>query len=487
MKTQLLTEITVPGTKSLKKMEAYYFDTPTGHLQKEKLAYRIRREGEQWVATVKGGGSSHGGLHERQEWNISVSDAQPDIHVFATTEIGKKLLAAVDDEALIPILITRFERTKLDVIMPDGSQIEVAADQGTIVAGEKTAPILEIELELKSGQPASVIKLGAMLGKEHPLVPESDSKFYRGLKLAGLAADPSEEKEPPREVHKHMKSSEGLCFSLVQAILQVMDAQKKLLENEIQPEDLHELRIALRRLRSLLDFSKNLFTEEEYQQHQSELREFGQDLGKLRDIDVAYEKWQQCYKIFGGKDGLSEVLLKQRLREANEVHKVLCSGQPSSLLLALWADLLTQEAQKKANDHITLEEYANNRLAEWIKGVTKQSVNIDWTNAGIVHKIRLQVKKIKYAVQALQPVFGEMPQFILRLDTLQVKLGLLTDYTAVDTVLTNLLKPNSSKALYLEMGMMLGWQECEKRILQSKMDKSWGKFYRTAQRWAWSK
>lgn len=187
MTTQLLTEITVPESKKKQLLEAHYFDTTIGSLQKEKLAYRIRREGEEWIATVKGGGTSCDGLHERQEWNMIVSDAQPNSKIFSGTDIGKKLIEVIGDQTLVPILITRFERTSLDVMMPDGSRIEVAADEGIIMAGSKTTPILEVELELKSGQTAAVIKLGAMLQGEYPLVPEDESKFYRGLKLAGLA------------------------------------------------------------------------------------------------------------------------------------------------------------------------------------------------------------------------------------------------------------------------------------------------------------
>ncbi|WP_378951707.1 CHAD domain-containing protein [Pelosinus sp. sgz500959] len=489
MTSQSLREIAVPDSKVCQTLEAYYFDTEIGSLQKEKLAYRIRREGEQWIATVKGGGASHGGLHDRQEWNVVVSNAEPDITVFSNTDIGEKLIEVIGDQILNPILITRFERTSLDVIMADGSQIEVAADEGVIIAGSQTAPILEVELELKAGQAAAVVRLGAMLAKEYPLLPESKSKFYRGLKLAGLVTDEPLETNQLIQLDKHMAASEGLRTGLVQLILQVLVAQQLFFENQTQTEALHELRIALRRLRSLLDFSSRLFTDEQYQWYQAELRTLGQCMGVLRDIDVAYENWRQYSQVIIREDktALGEVLAKYRLKETEKLYKSLYHGLSSPLLLDLWATLIEPQAPKFLEDHLSIQEYVVQYFAAWIKNVSKQSKNIDWTQTDTVHKIRLQIKKIKYVLQVFQPLLREIPQFSVRLDVLQDKLGLLTDYASIDNLFRTLLTGKATKALHLEIGMIIGWNEYEKMFIQNKMDKYWKKFHNVAKKWEWNK
>lgn len=168
-------------------LEARYFDTPDYSLQKARTTYRIRREGGRWVATVKGWGSADGGLHRRQEWNVVVSDDTPDAAVFIDMPIGLSLRQTVGDGPLVPLVATCFERHTLNVRTPDGSLIEVAADRGEIIAGERTAPILELELELKEGQPAALLRLGAALAREYPLLVGLSSKYHRALQLAGLA------------------------------------------------------------------------------------------------------------------------------------------------------------------------------------------------------------------------------------------------------------------------------------------------------------
>ncbi|MCV5217230.1 CYTH domain-containing protein, partial [Escherichia coli] len=58
---------------------------------------------------------------------------------------------------LVPLFSTNFTREQWLIGMPDGSQVEVAFDQGMVVAQgedgeERQEPICEVELELKSGQ-----------------------------------------------------------------------------------------------------------------------------------------------------------------------------------------------------------------------------------------------------------------------------------------------------------------------------------------------
>lgn len=172
------------------RLQAVYYDTADGSLRKKRLTYRIRQEEGQWVATVKGGGNVAGGLHQRQEWNVPVDGPAVDFAVFNNSPAGVLLREAAGDAPLVPLCSTVFERHTLYIERPGHTGIEVAADRGEIVAGGKRAPILELELELKNGQPAELLRLGAELVRRYPLVLESSSKYHRALLLAGLAEAP---------------------------------------------------------------------------------------------------------------------------------------------------------------------------------------------------------------------------------------------------------------------------------------------------------
>lgn len=178
----------MPGAGGYEKipLAANYFDTRDGLLHKERLAYRTRKEGTQWVATIKGGGSVRNGLHKREEWNLCVDAGCVDLHAFTQTDIDQEILHKLKGKELVSIVQTEFIR-EIVMLHIDGSQIEIAMDQGIIVAGGKTAPILEIELELKMGQETALMNLGEHLMAQFPLKRSDKSKFLRGLELRNQA------------------------------------------------------------------------------------------------------------------------------------------------------------------------------------------------------------------------------------------------------------------------------------------------------------
>ena len=168
------------------KLVSTYYDTQQRILQKNRLTFRIRNTGQGYEATVKGGGRSEGGLHERQEWNVPLVVAQADSSIFSDTTVGEKLRQLVSEDKLIPMFITEFVRKKL-LVHYGSSLIEIAVDHGQISVGELIAPISELELELKSGKSLDLIQLGGVLAEKFQLRLEQKSKYHRAIALAGVS------------------------------------------------------------------------------------------------------------------------------------------------------------------------------------------------------------------------------------------------------------------------------------------------------------
>lgn len=57
------------GASTAMRLEARYFDTPDGALASRGIAFRLRREGKQWMQTVKAMGD---GPLDREEHNVPV-------------------------------------------------------------------------------------------------------------------------------------------------------------------------------------------------------------------------------------------------------------------------------------------------------------------------------------------------------------------------------------------------------------------------------
>ncbi|HHE3495737.1 Inorganic triphosphatase [Pasteurella multocida] len=163
-----------------------YYDTADRVLAKHKMGLRVRQENQQYTLTLKTDGEVHGGLHIRPEYNVILPDGQPNISLLV-----EKYALALPNYAqweLKPVFSTDFERESWLIECGNGTHIEVAFDQGKIVAGEKQTPICEVEFELKSGLPIDLLRFVQTLTLENEIRLSSASKAKRGYLLANTTS-----------------------------------------------------------------------------------------------------------------------------------------------------------------------------------------------------------------------------------------------------------------------------------------------------------
>lgn len=189
-----LCEIKDSGSDATIHMRAIYYDTKDGDLRKIHMALRSRYENDRIVVTLKWRGNAEDGLHIRGEFNVPADDdfpENPDINIFRESEIFDELEAAVGGERLIPIMEMDFIRKQIGV--DTGSSISVVSlDEGKIYAAGKEADILELEIELYSGDCDDMIALGQELASKYNLAASDESKFRRGLELMELSDSKAE-------------------------------------------------------------------------------------------------------------------------------------------------------------------------------------------------------------------------------------------------------------------------------------------------------
>ncbi|MGQ7243002.1 CYTH domain-containing protein [Salinicola sp. V024] len=142
-----------------------YYDTAEGILQSRRVALRVRRQGDRRLQTLKSAAESQGGLSSRGEWEWSIDNAAcsaAGLDLNGLRELDHPALSGLDLETLRPVFTTDFER-RLWRYRIDGSDIEIALDQGSIHAGDARLPICELELELKHGRPEQLWTLAQRL------------------------------------------------------------------------------------------------------------------------------------------------------------------------------------------------------------------------------------------------------------------------------------------------------------------------------------
>jgi len=162
-----------------------YYDTPERELAQAKVALRLRRDGEQFIQTLKSRGQSVAGLSERNEWDWYLDKAKLDLKKL-TDDCWPSALAELDKKTLKPIFTTDFVREKAEIAWGRGKAkvvIEAALDLGKVVVGKQSEDICELELELRQGEPEALLELAAELAADLPLMPCDISKAERGYRL----------------------------------------------------------------------------------------------------------------------------------------------------------------------------------------------------------------------------------------------------------------------------------------------------------------
>lgn len=162
-----------------------YYDTPARDLARARVALRLRRDGEQYIQTLKSRGQSVAGLSERNEWDWYLERPELDLGRLGD-DCWPAELATLDKAALQPIFTTDFARDKAEIAWGRGKAkvvIEAALDLGKVLAAGREEEICELELELREGEPAALLELACELAADLPLMPCDISKAERGYRL----------------------------------------------------------------------------------------------------------------------------------------------------------------------------------------------------------------------------------------------------------------------------------------------------------------
>ncbi len=249
-------------TAVVEPLAAVYFDTPDELLARSRVALRLRREGAQWVQTLKAEGAS---TMQRLEHNVALPPSAPgasrpalDLGRHQGSEAGQALARVLagaegggDAGGLTERYATEVNRTRR-VLRRGGCAFELALDEGRILAGGRVLPVCEIEFELLHGTPQDLLDLAGGWVDRFGLVLDVRSKSERGhLLAAGLAMSPPARARPVR-LPMSAGPAQALAAMLAASLGQVLANASQMAEGFAEPEHLHQLRVGLRRLRSVL-------------------------------------------------------------------------------------------------------------------------------------------------------------------------------------------------------------------------------------------
>ena len=190
-----------PGTQPARRQEllGIYYDTPTLDLAQQRMGLRLRKQGNDWIQTIKFAppaavpnlsqpdlDPTAPNLHRHTEIEYAVAAQALELHRIEHVATRHFLMAAHIQPHLQPVFETHICRT-LWHIAHGASLVELALDVGTIQSGKQTMPVSEIELEIKRGTPEALFAIARVLQKEFALTPQPHNKARRGYHMLSSA------------------------------------------------------------------------------------------------------------------------------------------------------------------------------------------------------------------------------------------------------------------------------------------------------------
>ena len=418
------------------RLTSTYYDTPDAALKQRGLTLRVRDRGGHFLQTVKEGDLASGDLLSRGEWEDPVAEDRPDPDAAQSARRLPEGAAA----NLRPFFVTEVTRTIFAVEPLPGKAIEAAVDEGEIRAVDKdrAESISEVELELKNGDAAALYDLAAQLLEVAPLRIETRSKSERGYRLVqcGDAAPPAVHAEPV------ILDPDMTVDAALQKIGRSCLAQ--LLRNEpavlsAHPEGVHQMRVAVRRLRSAISSLKKFLPQEDIQWVTEELRLLGSTLGPARNLDVFAAELVPTARAGlpdePGWDDLATTLDRLRGAAHKQIRDAVLSRRYTTSMLRLlrWfeASGWRRHSASDEPDAITspISAIAPDMLDRRRSKVDQRGRGFGSLAPPERHKLRIAVKKLRYTVELFGSLFDRdgLEGFVARLKRLQGDLGYAND------------------------------------------------------------
>lgn len=494
------------GRAVTRTLTSVYFDTAQHRLHAAGASLRVRHIGARRIQAVKlrsadgNGGSGH---LSRNEWEQDIVGDQPDHQALSAAGIEGLIGQASGGDSLHPIFVTRFRRATYH-LGTEAWEIELTLDKGEVNAGQTSVPICEAELELKRGCPADLYTVACRLARDVPLRVALGSKADRGYDLVtGTAPEPVK----ARPVTLRPDMTAAAAFQAIgRACLQHLLHNEPALRQGRNPEAIHQMRVALRRLRSAVSIFGRLTHGPDTTAVLTELKWITAELGAARDLDVFIEDiLRPAVDAMPDEAALNDLLATFEDRQTIACDRALAAiNQPryTQMVLAVaawleagtWLNPLTGAGAARTRLLQPVGALAAEILSARHAAVLRKGRNFGHLDAPHRHRLRIQIKKLRYATEFFASLFRpkRTKAFTARLARLQDRLGQLNDAAVAQTLLHGVVHtvdhatPHpASRTLAFAAGQVAGWHRTHSAAsgLPDDAARDWKAFSRAKPFW----
>lgn len=299
-------------------------------------------------------------------------------------------------------------------------------------------------------------------------------------------------------LHKLRRGSLGkrdavarLAFRCLLEQFEVMLREEPKAWKGTNPEGVHQMRVATRRIRAALRAFKRVLPTGDRKQFSLEFKWLARVLGDVRDLDVYWNKFQDQLGLIAPGDaaGLGPYLVhleKQRQEARNELRSCL-AGQRYQPLCERFTEFLRRGAAadvEQSSRALTISGFAARCIGKQYARVLREGRSISLASPeDQLHELRIDSKRLRYLFEFYRVVYGKsLTPFVKRLKKLQDLLGELQDARVARARLgeyaDHVPMQTENRSQLLALGQLIANQDRQSAVARRRLDKVWKRFDR---------
>lgn len=437
---------------SRESIVSIHYDTRTLQLAMRSVELSLRRSGSSWIQTVRYAENSCDAESLMTEWTAIYLN-----HFDFSGVENAKLAAWLSQRKIIsritPIFESNLRRTTWQLRPQPGVVVQAKVDRGTLVSSGRRESLIDLDLHLVDGCRENLFEVAAQLAAHVALTPQLRDKAGRGCRLflnSKQVPVKAESFTLPAAVAP-LHAFKQIAFSCLQHL---HENHAGSVENS-DPEYVHQMRVATRRLRAAIQIFKPLLPTSFIEQIIPPLRDLMQNLGRVRDLDVlTSEIVNPVAAALPDEPGiiaLSAVITDRLYQARTDVTKRLLAPDYGGLHLKA-ATMLNRApfavAVIKPNkseipedcvddEQPALTKFAQVRLNSLFEKLLASAAAARIEHPPTLHRMRICIKRLRYAMEFFRPMLPKKrgSKVLAALATAQDKLGQLNDLAVAGEVL----------------------------------------------------
>ena len=473
------------GRKRTLHLHSVYYDTRDLRLHRHKVALRVRRIGDRFVQTLKTPADLGGAAIARGEFERPVADARPDLTGIVDKRLRRLLEHGRLADRLEAVFTTDIERSVIPLALGD-ARLELALDVGEIRTAKGNVAVCEAEIELKSGGVGSVYEVADAVRRAVPgAAIEPLSKSERAFAFMSPGG-PQARRADPIELGAEATVADAFLAIARGCVLQLRANSAAVAAGD-HPEAMHQLRVAIRRLRSAFGAFAEALPARDRRTFATAMKAIADVCGEARELDVfVVEILGEAEKRLAREPALDAVrsaALRARARAWTRARALLASPRFTDAMLSLegWLETGAWRVAVDASGSERAQDYARRALKRLHRKLLKSGEGIAALPEPELHEVRLRAKKLRYAAEFFRSLFPAKAarRYVDALGAVQDRLGALNDGSTVRHVLAAVgRRPRVAEREDFERGvpLLLGWSAARVAAEIERLPATWDRF-----------